>query len=86
MNSGQRKTLEKIWEYPPRKDISWKSVLSLVKGVGGEVVQGSGSRVKFFLNGERGYFHTPHKNGSTMDKGAVADLKRFLESANVTPN
>lgn len=85
MNSKQRKTLEKIWEHPPRQDINWKSILSLIQGVGGKVVQGSGSRVKFIVNGVRGYFHAPHKNGANMDKGAIADLKKFLENANVRP-
>lgn len=85
MNSKQRKTLKKIWEHPPRQDIKWQSVLNLIEGCGGRIGYGASSRVKFFLNGKRGYFHSPHKNGSNMDKGAVADLKKFLENAGVTP-
>lgn len=83
LNSSQRKTLRKIWEEPPRRDIRWQSVVSLIQSTDGEVLQGSGSRVKFILNGKRGYFHAPHKNGSNMDKGAVASLKKFLMNAGV---
>lgn len=80
MNRKQRLTLEKIKERPERSDIPWKDIENLLAALGAEITEGSGSRVRIFLNGVRAVFHRPHPQKET-DKGAVKSVRRFLEAA-----
>ncbi|MGE0726317.1 MAG: type II toxin-antitoxin system HicA family toxin [Alphaproteobacteria bacterium] len=84
MNARHRRTLTAIFERPTRADVRWSDVEALVRALGGEVSQGSGSRVRLVLNGVRGVFHRPHPRPVT-DKGALASLRMFLENAGTTP-
>jgi hypothetical protein len=54
----------------------------LFVALGGEISEGSGSRVRVYLNGVRAVFHRPHPQKET-DKGAVKSVRNFLESAGV---
>jgi len=83
MNKVHRKTLQRIIEKPERSDIPWKNIESLVLALGGEVSEGRGSRVRFYLNGVRAVFHRPHPRRLTV-KGAVKSVRRFLQEAEVT--
>ncbi|WP_309025658.1 type II toxin-antitoxin system HicA family toxin [Pelagicoccus sp. SDUM812002] len=80
MNRKQRLTLEKIKERPERSDIPWKDIENLLSALGAEITEGSGSRVRIYLNGVRAVFHRPHPQKET-DKGAVKSVRRFLETA-----
>jgi hypothetical protein len=51
MNRKQRKTFEAIFSEPIRRNIVWTDIVSLIQGLGGTVLQGNGSRVRFDLNG-----------------------------------
>jgi len=84
MNSHQRGTLAAIFETPARADIDWDDVVSLLSGLGAEVSEGRGSRVRVALNGVRAVFHRPHPRKVT-DKGAVKSVREFLVQAGVTP-
>jgi len=84
MNSHQRGTLAAIFETPTRADIDWDDVVSLLSGLGAEVSEGRGSRVRVALNGVRAVFHRPHPRKVT-DKGAVKSVREFLVQAGVTP-
>ena len=84
MNSHQRGTLAAIFETPTRADIDWDDVVSLLSGLGAEVSEGRGSRVRVALNGVRAVFHRPHPRKVT-DKGAVKSVRDFLIQAGVTP-
>lgn len=84
MNSHQRGTLAAIFETPTRADIDWDDVVSLLSGLGAEVSEGRGSRVRVALNGARAVFHRPHPRKVT-DKGAVKSVREFLVQAGVTP-
>ena len=84
MNNKHRETLKRIFEKPVRGDISWRDIESLFAALGGEVSEGSGSRVRVALGGARAVFHRPHPRPAT-DKGALKSVKRFLESANIRP-
>ncbi|MBK8164451.1 MAG: type II toxin-antitoxin system HicA family toxin [bacterium] len=84
MNSRQRGTLAAIFETPTRADIDWDDVVSLLSGLGAEVSEGRGSRVRVALNGIRAVFHRPHPRKVT-DKGAVKSVREFLVQAGVTP-
>lgn len=84
MNNHQRSTLKLIFSKPLPKSLEWSRIESLLNSVGAAVIEGSGSRVRFDLNGVIATFHRPHP-----DKHAkpyqVRDARLFLEQAGVTP-
>lgn len=84
MTSKHRKTLEGIFDIPVRSNIQWKDIEKMLIALGAEMSEGSGSRVRIALNEVRAVFHRPHPRKET-DKGAVVSMRRFLISANVTP-
>jgi hypothetical protein len=84
VNRKNKKTLEAIFEDPVRSDVVWKDIESLFTALGGEVTQGSGSRVRVALKNVRAVFHRPHPKKET-DKGAVKSVRRFLSECGVQP-
>jgi hypothetical protein len=84
MNQKHRRTLEAVFEDPVRANIPWRDVETLFEAAGGQVSEGSGSRVRVVMNGIRAVFHRPHPQKET-DKGAVRSVRRFLIEAGVTP-
>ncbi|MES2662643.1 MAG: type II toxin-antitoxin system HicA family toxin [Pseudomonadota bacterium] len=83
MNNKHRKTLQKVMTRPPLASIPWKDIESLIKGLGGIIEEGEGSRVHLLLNNEAATFHRPHPHKET-DKGAVVSMQRFLALAGIT--
>ncbi len=84
MNARHRKTLEAIFERPERADIAWRDIESLVIALGGEISEGSGSRVRVALYGVRAVFHRPHPR-KEANKGTIKSVRRFLDEAGVEP-
>lgn len=84
MNSRQRRTLQRIFTDPPPANIHWNDIENLLVGLGAEVSEGSGSRLRVALNGMRAVFHRPHPRKET-DKGALRSVRRFLINAGVEP-
>ena len=82
MNSRNERTLAAVFSKPEKSDIAWREVEALFVALGGELSQGSGSRIRVALNGVRAVFHRPHPKKET-DKGAVKSVRRFLEEAGV---
>ena len=82
MNAKQRKTYERIFEDPINGSIEWKDVENMLLSLGAEITEGSGSRVRIKLNGERAVFHRPHPE-RTIDKGALKAMRAFLVNAGV---
>ena len=82
MNARHRKILEAIYERPERADIAWREIETLLLGLGAEVSEGRGSRVRVALNGVRAVFHRPHPQKET-DKGALKSVRRFLQEAGI---
>jgi hypothetical protein len=83
MNSKQRKTLKALLSEPVRRNIAWSDVVNLMKGLDGEVVQGSGSRVRFDLNGVALNIHSPHP-GNELKRYQVQAVREFLLKAGVS--
>ena len=79
-----RATLEAIFANPVRSGIVWRDIEALFVACGGEITEGSGSRVRVALNGMRAVFHRPHPQKET-DKGAVKSVRRFLSEAEIRP-
>ena len=84
MNQKHFATLLAVFEDPVRSNLAWRDLEALLRACGGEVSEGSGSRVRVALNGIRAVFHRPHPRKEAT-KGAVRSLRRFLTEANVKP-
>ncbi len=84
VSSKHQRTLEAVFATPTRADLRWSDVERLIAALGGQIEERAGSRVLIRLGGKRAVFHRPHPKPQT-DKGALVALRRFLESAGVTP-
>lgn len=82
LRKRQRDTLRQIFKTPTACGLKWKDVESLILAMGGEIKEGNGSRIRFLLNGSIARFHRPHPSPDT-DKGAVVNLREWLESIGV---
>jgi len=82
VNQKHSKTLELIFRKPG--NLKWNDIESLFLTLGAEVSEREGSRIAVILFDEVKVFHRPHPSPNT-DKGAVASIRRWLESNGVTP-
>ena len=82
MNTKHKKTLNAIFDDPPRSNVLWKDIESMLNALGAEISEGRGSRVRIALNGIRAVFHRPHP-GNEIDKGSLKSMRRFLMEAGV---
>lgn len=84
MKRKHRRTLEQIFSHPVSGNIPWSEIESLFISLGADISERAGSRVAVVLFGEVRVFHRPHPSPST-DKGAVASIRKWLETNEVTP-
>lgn len=84
MNKRHRITLNAIYAQPISGNIKWRDVEALLKSLNAVVRERAGSRVAVLLNDRISVFHRPHPSPN-MDKGAVRDLRKFLENAGIMP-
>ena len=84
MNKTHQKTLDAITRQPVPASLEWRQIESLFQAVGANVIEGSGSRVRFELNGVIGAFHRPHPQKEAKPY-QVRDARAFLEKAGVLP-
>lgn len=76
--------LKSVFSDPVQAGIVWRDIESMLKSLGADISERSGSRVCISLNGIDAVFHRPHPRKET-DKGAVKSLRRFLKEAGVVP-
>lgn len=84
VNTKQRKTFSAIFADPVNGNIEWRSIESLLIALGCQMIEGSGSRVTFILNGQRVDLHRPHPGKEAL-RYRVKDVREFLQRAGVTP-
>ena len=84
MNKAQQATLNAVFAHPTGADIRWSAIESLIRALGGEVMERAGSRVAARLNGVTAVFHRPHPRPETK-KGAVEAVRQVLTNAGVKP-
>ena len=84
LSSKHRRTLRAIFEDPVRSNVKWTDIEKLLRALGAELTEGSGSRVRIYLSGVRAVFHRPHPEPDT-DKGALKSMRQFLSQAGVEP-
>jgi hypothetical protein len=85
INSKQLKTLRSIFDDPIKSNVLWSDIESLLMGLGAEISEGSGSRVRVYLNGVRAIFHRQHPQNETV-KGALKSVRRFLIVTGIHPS
>ena len=84
MNKRHEKTLNLIFAQPISGNIKWRDVEALLRNLGSILSERAGSRVAVSLEGRVAFFHRPHPSPN-MNKGAVRDLRKFLQSVGITP-
>jgi hypothetical protein len=77
LNRRQRRTLARIFERPARPDVRCDEVVSLMRALGAQEIEGSGSRVRFLLDGVAMSLHRPHPKPE-LKRYAVEDVREFL--------
>lgn len=77
VNNRHAKTLEAIFTDPVSAAIEWRAVEALLIGIGCEVVEGGGSRVRFTKNGVIASFHRPHPEKEAK-RYQVRDARDYL--------
>ncbi len=60
MNRKQQKIYDAVFTKPALANIEFSDLEKLVEGLGGEIVEGTGSRVKMILNDVSFFAHRPH--------------------------
>ncbi len=83
MNTKQRRTLAALFADPINGNLEWRRIESLLLALGCEIIEGSGSRVTFLLNGHRIDLHRPHPEKEAL-RYRVKDVREFLQRAGVT--
>lgn len=80
----QQKTLRAIFRQPVPCSLEWRHIESLLMAVGAQRIEGSGSRVRFILNGVVATFHRPHPQKEAKPY-QIRDARELLEKAGVKP-
>jgi HicA toxin of bacterial toxin-antitoxin, len=84
MNSKQRKVLAAVFADPVSGTIAWDDIERLLIAVGCEIVEGSGSRVRFNHNGAIASFHRPHP-AKEAKRYQVKEAREYLSRIGVKP-
>jgi hypothetical protein len=84
MNHKHRKTLATVFTDPVSGAVEWSSIEKLLIAAGADVIEGSGSRVRFVKDGKVEIFHRPHP-AKEAKRYQVRAARAFLEKIGVTP-
>ena len=77
VNNRQKRALRAIFSEPVSPSISWQAIEGLFIAIGCEVIEGSGSRVRFVKDGIVQIFHRPHPEPYAK-RYQVRDAREFL--------
>ncbi|MEM6727067.1 MAG: type II toxin-antitoxin system HicA family toxin [Pseudomonadota bacterium] len=84
MNSKHKKTLDAVFTGPLPGKIPWQDIEALLRAVGAEMSEGSGSRVRFRKGEEKALFHRPHPRKEAK-RYQVLEARAFLVRLGITP-
>jgi hypothetical protein len=84
MNSKQKKMLVAIFADPVSRTLEWSAIETLLVSIGCEVIEGSGSRVRFALGVEVEAFHRPHP-AKEAKQYQVRAARDFLTRIGIVP-
>ncbi|RLA25247.1 MAG: hexulose-6-phosphate isomerase [Gammaproteobacteria bacterium] len=79
MNSKQQKIFSTLFDNPVKKNIKWSDIEKLIVGVGGQISQGDGSRVRIVIGGQSLNIHTPHPQKELKPYQVRAIRKLFID-------
>jgi hypothetical protein len=77
-----RRTLEAVFRHPVPGNLAWSDALHLISRLGTARQEPNG-RLLFTIAGHSHVFHEPH--GKELTPEEVGQLRKFLESAGITP-
>ena len=84
MTGRHRRTLERIFARPTAAGIRWAEVESLMRALGVDLAQGSGSRIRFSRDGVSLVVHRPHP-GPEVGRATIRAIAGFLSEIGVAP-
>ena len=84
MNTKQRKILQAIFSKPTSSSVVFADIESLIVGLGGQVYEREGSRVKILFKGEQWRCHRPHP-GKEAKRYQVEEARELLERVGIKP-
>jgi hypothetical protein len=82
VNRKHRNTLTQIFRTPTVASIKFSDIERLLVALGGELTEGSGSRICFEVKGLKLFVHRPHP-GKEAKKYQVEAFREFLELVGV---
>ncbi|MGD2092060.1 MAG: type II toxin-antitoxin system HicA family toxin [Candidatus Aminicenantes bacterium] len=79
--SKKEKLLKKFTTVPPRSDLTYNELQTLLESLGYKTIEASGSRVKFYNEEIRDLIllHKPHP-GNILNKATVRDVQKKLKN------
>ncbi|MDR1349632.1 MAG: type II toxin-antitoxin system HicA family toxin [Zoogloeaceae bacterium] len=84
MKTRQLKTLHAVFDLPTRANVAFSEIESLVRALGGSVVEREGSRVIFDMGGDVFHAHRPHP-GKDAKKYQIEGFREFLKAKGISP-
>jgi len=84
MKSKHAKTLNAIFFKPTLASLVFSDIEALVIALGGKIIEGSGSRMAFILNGKRMDAHRPHP-GKEAKRYQVENMRDWLLTMGIQP-
>ena len=84
MNSRHARTLRAIFKEPVPASIAWQAVENLLLAVGCQLIEGTGSRVRFTCRGVVAGFHRPHP-AKEAARYQVRAAREFLIKIGIGP-
>jgi len=84
MNKRHERTLAAIFTDPVSGSIKWRDIETLLVSLGAQVSEGSGSRVRFTINGQTLFLHRPHPSPDAR-RWMIRDIRDFLTIVGIRP-
>lgn len=84
MKTKHAKTLNAIFSKPTLASLVFSDIEALVIALGGEIMEGNGSRMAFMLNGKRMDAHRPHP-GKEAKRYQVENIRDWFLTMGIQP-
>lgn len=82
LSRKHKRTLAAAFSVPTRSNIRFDDIERLIVALGGEIIEGRGSRIAFSFAGRKIFLHRPHPGNVAM-KYQVEGIREFLLSVGV---
>ncbi len=84
MKTKHVKALSAVFSKPTLASLVFSDMEALVVALGGEIIEGNGSRMAFILNGKRMDAHRPHP-GKEAKRYQVENMRDWLLTMGIQP-